>query len=593
MRMSKRERRAPEPDIAVIEGATAESALAEVSRRFGSRAEIVGASKVLRGGIGGFFAKELIQVRVRLPGEGAPSAPDSPAPDSPAADSPAADSPAADLPAPDPSAAAAGAPAEGRPAAAQARQEQAPAARSGAVPAVNRLLSSLADSVDEQERGFADALRRQLADAPRLDPAGAPAAAPAEAPDVPQAAAESPSPAAEASSAAASAPRQAAEAAEAAAEEPVGTQPLAPDPVAPAATAHSRPAPRPRVASVEERLSAAEREAASARAEAAAPWRSEPAIRPAPWLEAAPAAASAPAPTAAQPTAPAPTAAQPTAPAPTAPAPTAVATGGPAAGMALRAAAGNAGGGIEPAPQTAVRAAVAAAAARVGVASAQAAGPPATADVPPAPSTRPPSPSAASAAPLPPEPAPVPQAPPTAPGAAAVRWDPAVLTALGLPDLVADALGGTAPDDDLGCLAALASAVAPLCRPLPAGVSLLVGPRAGALAGGLGLPVVSHKGPAPAEGAIAAEVGGSRRDWIAWNRGRRWLHLVVGGRGWEALCDEDPLAVSWSRPEDLPAALALAAEHGLVLGYDGSKAQPRRAVALDVAIAVRDLLPRP
>ncbi len=259
--------------------------------------------------------------------------------------------------------------------------------------------------------------------------------------------------------------------------------------------------------------------------------------------------------------------------------------------MTLRAA--SAGGqGSTPAPQTAVRAAVAAAAARVGAASVDAAASPEpTAAASPRVAAEP-APAPPGPAPVARQPAPTPAAGPATSGRAAVRWQPAALTALGLPDLLADALAGSDPDDDLGCLAALGSAVAPLCRPLPAGEALLVGPRAGSLAGGLGLPVVNHKGPAPPEGAIAAEVGGSRRDWIAWNRGRRWIHLVVGGRGWEALCDEDPLAVSWSRPEDLPVALSLAAEHGLVLGYDGSKAPPRRAGALDVAIAVRDLLPR-
>ncbi|MFO8076249.1 MAG: hypothetical protein ACQETV_00870 [Actinomycetota bacterium] len=584
--MSKRERRAPEPDIAVIEGATAEAALAEVSRRFGSRAEIVGASKTLRGGIGGFFAKELIQVRVRLPGEGA----------APAAGSPA---PTASHDDPEPAGSEAG------PAGSEA--EPAPgvgaAARSGAVPAVNRLLSSLADSVDEQERGFADALRRQLADAPRLDAAGGAATAPT-------VAAASPGAAAEASPAAERAPGQAAAAAAAEAEEPAASQPLAPDPVAPAASAGPRPAHRQRVAGAGQRLSAAERELASARAEAAAPWRPEPAVRPAPWLDTAPAAASAHAPAeAASAAAGRVPAAAPAATAPAAtgqmPAAAPGATGGPAAGMVLRAGSGPAGEAAPPAPRTAVRDAVAAAAARVGAASAQTAEPstpaapgapqataepPATASAAPV-ATEPP-PAAAGAAPLPAEPPAATQGQPAGPGGAAVRWEPAALEALGLPGLVADALAGTAADDDLGCLAALASAVAPLCRPLPAGVSLLVGPRAGALAGGLGLPVVSHKGPAPADGAIAAEVGASRQDWIAWNRGRRWVHLVVGGRGWEGLRGEDPLAVSWSRPEDLPAALSLAAEHGLVLGYDGSKAPPRRAAALDVAIAVRDLLPR-
>lgn len=46
----------------VIEAATAEAAIAEVHTRLGADARIVDARRVLRGGIGGFFAKEVVQL---------------------------------------------------------------------------------------------------------------------------------------------------------------------------------------------------------------------------------------------------------------------------------------------------------------------------------------------------------------------------------------------------------------------------------------------------------------------------------------------------------------------------------------------------
>ncbi len=52
----------------VVEAADLEAALAEVAERLGPEAEIVDAQKVHKGGLGGFFAKELVQVTARVPG---------------------------------------------------------------------------------------------------------------------------------------------------------------------------------------------------------------------------------------------------------------------------------------------------------------------------------------------------------------------------------------------------------------------------------------------------------------------------------------------------------------------------------------------
>lgn len=48
----------------VVEADGAETALAEVHRRFGADARILDARRVLRGGIGGFFAREIVQLHV-------------------------------------------------------------------------------------------------------------------------------------------------------------------------------------------------------------------------------------------------------------------------------------------------------------------------------------------------------------------------------------------------------------------------------------------------------------------------------------------------------------------------------------------------
>lgn len=48
-----------------VEAGSAESALEEVSRRLGANAEIVDARKVHKGGIGGFFAREMVQITAK------------------------------------------------------------------------------------------------------------------------------------------------------------------------------------------------------------------------------------------------------------------------------------------------------------------------------------------------------------------------------------------------------------------------------------------------------------------------------------------------------------------------------------------------
>lgn len=55
----------PSPEQVTVEAPTVEDALVEISAQFGEEAEIMRAQKVHRGGLGGFFAKEMVQLTAR------------------------------------------------------------------------------------------------------------------------------------------------------------------------------------------------------------------------------------------------------------------------------------------------------------------------------------------------------------------------------------------------------------------------------------------------------------------------------------------------------------------------------------------------
>src|SRR5438270_13314290 len=60
-------------DLLLVESPTAEEALERLSLLLGPDVEIVAAGKVTRGGIGGFFAREMVQLSARSPGRPAPA----------------------------------------------------------------------------------------------------------------------------------------------------------------------------------------------------------------------------------------------------------------------------------------------------------------------------------------------------------------------------------------------------------------------------------------------------------------------------------------------------------------------------------------
>jgi hypothetical protein len=173
-------------------------------------------------------------------------------------------------------------------------------------------------------------------------------------------------------------------------------------------------------------------------------------------------------------------------------------------------------------------------------------------------------------------------------------WSRTTLVRLGLPVSLVESLDVAERADDAAWTFALAEALRPLCRPLPSGRALMVGPRARGLATSIGMPVTAVGQPLLALGDVAAGVTGSDAslDWMERARRGRWLHLVIGGRGWRDLLHADPLAVSWASEDDLPVALRAALELGLVLGYGPLGGRADRARPLDVALAIRDLVPQ-
>lgn len=219
----------------------------------------------------------------------------------------------------------------------------------------------------------------------------------------------------------------------------------------------------------------------------------------------------------------------------------------------------------------------------------------------PAPIASVPDPVAPAPAPAPatPTPEPEPAAPPPDPGVASppggVDWALAHLEALRLPRRLIDA-SVCADDDDLARVQAIAGAVGAMCRPLPTGTPAYVGPRLGRLAKALDIPLVRLGAASSPAGPVALEAPDTPegRAWATRLAGDRWLHVVASGRRWHGFVFEDAMAVSWLESAQLPMALAVGERLGLVLGH-GPASRPGqllRATPLDVALAVRALLPR-
>jgi hypothetical protein len=182
------------------------------------------------------------------------------------------------------------------------------------------------------------------------------------------------------------------------------------------------------------------------------------------------------------------------------------------------------------------------------------------------------------------------------PGTGPVDWGVDALVHMGLPLALVRPAFELDPRDDLAWIEALAGAVATYCRPLPGGPHVLAGPRADRIGSAMGLAVTPFP-EAPAYGGsvcLKTKADGPGRAWLSKVRGDRWLHVVAGG-DWEDLVAKDPLAVSWVGLDALVPALQLCASRGLVLGYGssgGPGAPVARAHPVEVALAIRSLVPR-
>jgi hypothetical protein len=172
-------------------------------------------------------------------------------------------------------------------------------------------------------------------------------------------------------------------------------------------------------------------------------------------------------------------------------------------------------------------------------------------------------------------------------------WSVTTLIRMGLPSELVRSIEVPDPADDISWTYGLATALRPLCRPLPTGRCLVVGPRARGLAKALGMPTTSVGQPLRVRGDVAAQVGGGvdGLTWMEKVRKDRWIHLVAGGVGWRELLHTDPLAVSWASEEDLPEAIRCAVELGLVLGFGPLGIFAGRARPLDIALGIRDQVP--
>jgi hypothetical protein len=148
-----------------------------------------------------------------------------------------------------------------------------------------------------------------------------------------------------------------------------------------------------------------------------------------------------------------------------------------------------------------------------------------------------------------------------------VDWQSARILEVGLPDVLAQAVGSLDPTDDLAHINALAATFSSVCGQLPPGAGRLVGERAGRLRAAVSIPE-SPDG---------------------------YLHLVVGDELPDSLPGV-PAVVSWVSDRGAARAISLALGTGARLGYGMSSAfasPARRISPVDAALAVRDLMERP
>lgn len=176
-----------------------------------------------------------------------------------------------------------------------------------------------------------------------------------------------------------------------------------------------------------------------------------------------------------------------------------------------------------------------------------------------------------------------------APGGPA--WSSDVLRRLGLPAVVVDSTVDLDPADDIAWVSAIARAVTPFCGPLPSGPTVLAGPRVHSFAQALDVPIVEAPTLPDAEVVAARLKDPADLSWLTGVARDRRLHVVLGADAWRRLLLEDVQVVSWSTAWALPDAIRVAAEFDVALGYRLEQGRAVRATPLDIALAVRALVP--
>ena len=120
-----------------------------------------------------------------------------------------------------------------------------------------------------------------------------------------------------------------------------------------------------------------------------------------------------------------------------------------------------------------------------------------------------------------------------------------------------------------------------------------MGLRAERIASAVGHPIIGPTDSVPPAGSVAWATDPNEpaiADYLHQVRGSRRLHLVDPAVSTLAGLEPGTI-VSWSEPGAGFDALLFALERGLHLGYDLTGTAPRRATALEMAIAVRERLP--
>ena len=181
-------------------------------------------------------------------------------------------------------------------------------------------------------------------------------------------------------------------------------------------------------------------------------------------------------------------------------------------------------------------------------------------------------------------------------GTGPVEWSADRLARLGVPFRIVRATVDSDPGDDLAWLVSIATAIAPLCGPLPEGDSIAAGPMAARIGPAAGLATTTFPDPPSYGGPVALALDatdGAARAWLTRVQGDRWFHLVAGGEGWHDLAHKDIGAVSWTDGQAFIAAIQLCSDRRLPLAYglrrDGTIF---RATPLDVALSLREQLSR-